>query len=171
MHIIVQRTLSVLILLAILLTAFSLGANALAQKIAENEVDRFLTEIDNAIRAMDAERIEATLAPDAVFSFRLDTPEGKEFLQLNRDEYMANLNALLESLVGYEFEMEVIDIVIENQGERATVLLHVNERLVWTDRIQNSFAVESVTIERRDGRLLVVQVTGEVKVDEPIHSA
>ena len=171
MHIIVKRALTALILLTILLSAFSLGANALAQKIAENEVDRFLTEIDNAIRAMDVERIEATFAPDAVFSFRYDTPEGEEFIQLNRDEYMANLNNLLESLVGYEFEMKVIDIVVENQGERALALLHVKESLVWADRVQNSFAVESLTIERRDGRLMIVQVTGDVKIDEPIHSA
>ena len=167
MCIIVKRALTALIFL----TTLSLGAVAVAQTIDEPEVNRFLTEIDNAIRAMDVERIEATLAPDAVFSFRLDTPEGEEFIQLNRDEYMGNLDELLESLVGYEFEMQVIDIVIENQGERATALLHVKERLVWSDRMQNSFAVESVVIERRDGQLMVVQVTGNVKVDEPIQSA
>ena len=165
MHIIVQRVLTALILL----TTVSLGAKAFAQEIAENEVERFLMEIDSAIRAMDTEQIEATLAPDAVFSFRIDAPEGEQFMQLNRDEYMANLNNLLESVVSYEFEMEII--AIESQAEHATALLHVKERLVWNDRIQNSFAVESVIIERRDGRLMVVQVTGEVKIDEPIHSA
>ena len=167
MHIIVQRAFTALILL----TTVLLSANALAQKITENEVDRFLTEIDSAIRVMDFNRIEATLAPDAVFSFRLDAPEGEEFIQLNRDEYMTNLNNLIESVVGYEFEMKVIDITIENQGERATATLHVKERLTWSDKTQNSFAVESVIIERREGRLQVVHVTGDVKIDEPIHSA
>ena len=167
MHIIVQRAFNALIFL----TASLLSANALAQQITENEVNRFLTEIDSAIRVMDFDRIETTLAPDAVFSFRIDAPEGEEFVQINRDEYMANLSNLMDSVVGYDFEMKVIGITIENQGERATAILHVKERLTWSDKMQNSFAVESVIIERREGRLQVVQVTGDVKIDEPIHSA
>ena len=141
------------------------------EAISEAEVRAFLDEISQAVRDKDTAAIADAIAPDALLSFRIRTAEKEETVELNRDEYIFMLEQILPTLIDYEFDVEVKEIAIEESGERAKLVVHVRERLVWPERKQDSFTVETMLVERRGGRLLIVLVAGEVDVQEAILTA
>lgn len=157
--------------LFVLLTLLSAAAPAQTPPLTAETVRTYLEAMESAIHNNDLDAIAASLAPDVMISFKIDSAEGEEYVQFSREEYMATLYALLPTLTDYSFKMTIKDIEIDESGQRAQVTLDIWEKLVWPEHQQESYAREVIVLEQRDGQLVAILITGHVKVDQPILSA
>lgn len=156
---------------ALLTLLYAALAQSQPAELTRETVTAYLKAMESAIHNNDMDAIAATLAPEVMISFKIDSAEGEEYVQFNRDEYMATLYALLPTLTDYSFKMTIKNIEIDAQNQRAQVTLDVWEKLVWPEQQQESYAREVIVLEQRDGQLLAILITGHVKVDKPVLSA
>lgn len=139
---------------------------AMAQPISEAEVETFLEEVETALRNRDMEAVAETLAPSATLHFIVRSQDGDEPVILDRDSYMRSISRTLGSVDDYQFSVTVQEIRIENEGQQAQIQLTVREHLVWPDREQSSTTMETVVVERIDGRLRATEIRGVVLMDD-----
>ena len=138
----------------------------LAQSITRTEAQEFVKSVEAALEARDMVAVADSLAPSATLRFVVRSHRGDETVELDRDSYIQSISSVLESVTDYQFQVTVDEIRIENQGERARLRLTVRERLVWPDREQYSTTMETVVVERVDGKLRATEIVGVVRIEE-----
>lgn len=134
-------------------------------KITESDIKTVLYEVEKATVARDIDGVIRHLAPFAVITLSLQTPDGLKGTQISRDQYRAELEKAYAQTVQYEYRRENTIIKIRDDGKEATVETDIREHIVLRDREMRTITREKAVLEIIDGKLLVTVLDGFVRPD------
>lgn len=152
------------LLAALALALVGTGALAAPPRLQEPDVKAFMQEVAAASQARDVERIGNLMSADCVVVF--SDQAGHVAGELTRESYLSRLRegtTALGDVAGYRYQMENLRVQLTADARQAIVDADVTEALRYNERDIVTHSHEASVVERRDGVLKLVKVTGTVK--------
>ena len=154
-----------LLLGAIVLAASVTAAPAPAPRLTDSAVRALMAEVVAASKARDVGRIGALLADDCTVAFFGSDATQPRLDEMTRDQYLARLRdgySSLSALKAYDYAAGNLQVALSADGRQASVDADVTETLSFNDHEVVTRSHEASVVELRDGRALIVKVTGSV---------
>ena len=151
--------------LASLVLFGSVAAAAPPPRLTDADVRRFMAEVTAASQARDVERIGALMAADCVVVFRSGDARDGGASELDKPAYLSRLRdgyTALREVSDYSYATSNLQVQLTADAQQAIVDADITERLTFNERKLVTQSHEASVIERRDGRLVLVRVSGTV---------
>ena len=143
--------------LAVFVMAFMCALAVQAQNITQDEVNKYVSALDDAIRARNAAALGGFISDSASFVMTISAGGQTQTMRLGKREYLGLLNDTWSVATNYQYRRSNTKIALA--GNKAKVSADIAESVVMDGRTISTRSSETVTLERVNGKL---QLTGAV---------
>jgi len=142
---------------ALLLAAFTAHAQALDKK----NVEKFLTEMDQAQINLDAAGMEKFLSPGVKITMSITQGGKKQTTEMSRGEYIASARQNFAAAKDYRYQRSNTKIEIAGGGKKAVVTAKNVESMKVQGLPMTGISQVTLTVELIDGQPLVTSVMAD----------
>lgn len=148
-------------LILVILCSF-LPISVTAADLTEAQVNHVIENVDNAINALDADRLANAFSSNVKISMTLHIQGQKQVLQFSKPEYIEMLKQGWQHHTNYQYKRSNLKIQI--QGNKAAVSADITESMDINGQKLSGKSKEEVSIELIDGKPLITHVVGVVNM-------
>lgn len=151
-----------------IIALFVIVLSGSAFAFSDSDLNELLAKIDSAAATRDASQIAHLLSDGASIVVEMPTPQGSMKLELNKQQYL-ELTQQGWNAIGPSYKYTRLSTEIESDGTKAQVVSIVREEFEAGEQTISSDTLEIADFEEEDGRLVVVKVVAQARVQiEPM---
>lgn len=140
-----------------------LAGAAWSANLTEADINRMLTQIDQAAQSHDVEGVIKLLAPQAKMNIDMTALGAPQVMRLSRSEYANELRNSWSQSQSYSYQRSNTKIRIAPGGQSAQVTATIKEVMKMQGQTVTALTDETSRVELIKGQPLVTEVHGIVK--------
>lgn len=138
------------------------SSHLLAVDLTEENIEKFLLEMDSVIQALDVDGYEKMLSDDAKFLVTFVFQGRNQIVPYSREKYLREFRQGVALVDNYQFNRS--DTVITITGDKAVVTTFISESATVHKRNVKSESESEMTIQVVEGELRITKTVGDLGV-------
>jgi len=139
-----------------------MGANPLS----EESLQAIMDKMDEAVQKRDPSGIVLFMTPDILIEVILKSEQGTEELRMTREQYRQSLAQAFQAVDDYSFSRAILNIDIESDRLRATVITHISEKITLQGMILRTETREIAKFEVIEDKIWITSLEAFSKVEQ-----